>query len=80
MRDPEKRKAEMRSYYERNREARKAYAREYYAAKKTTIIAKQNTRRAESKASTEDTARAQRLADIRARNGAKMRAAMGLTP
>ena len=78
MRDPEKRKAEMRSYYERNREARKTYAREYYATKREAIIAKRNTRRAETKASTEDTARAQRLADIRARNGAKMRAAMGI--
>ncbi len=78
MRDPDKRKAWCRSYYERNREARKAYAREYYAAKREAILAERNTRRAETKASTEDTARAQRLADIRARNGAKMRAAMGI--
>lgn len=52
MRDPAKRRASARSYYERHREERKA--------------------------SSEDTARAQRLAEIRARNGAKMRAAMGI--
>ena len=76
MRDPQKRRESCRTYYERHREERLAYSREYYARKRDEILARGKAHRAQG--NPEDVARAQRIAQARAKNSAKMRAAMGI--
>ncbi len=76
MRDPDKLKAWSQSYYAANREARKDYARQYYEQNREAILAKRREKHVAAR--NVDADRAQRLAEIRARNGAKMRAAMGI--
>jgi uncharacterized protein (DUF3084 family) len=77
MKTPERNREYCKSYYERHREERLEYSRQYYAANKEKVLARQAGRQVASKPQ-QATDMKQRLAEIRAKNSAKQRAAMGL--
>jgi len=73
---PEKNREACKTYYERHREERLEYSRKYYAANREKVLARQAGRSTSKPPASE---RETRLAEIRAKNSAKQRAAMGLT-